>query len=408
MSDTTKTALKIEGMTCASCVGRVERALAAVPGVTAAAVNLANETAQVTYEAPATTASLTGALAAAGYPAVTESVTLDVEAMTCASCVGRVERALKAGVGVVSATVNLASEIAQVRYLAGATTPAEIAALATAAGYPAKVASGGLAEKTDRKAEEISRLGLLTLIAAVLALPVFVMEMGSHAFPAMHHWIAQTIGLQTSRLVQFVLTTLVLAGPGWQFYRKGFPALVKGAPDMNSLVALGTSAAYGFSVVATFAPGLLPAGTANVYYEAAAVIVVLILLGRFLEARAKGRTGAAIRKLVGLQPKVARVERGGEIVELPIEEITVGDIVHIRPGEKIAVDAEVISGASYVDESMITGEPLPVDKGAGAAVVGGTVNGTGALTVRATRVGRDTVLAQIIAMVEQAQGAKLP
>ena len=177
---------------------------------------------------------------------------------------------------------------------------------------------------------------------------------------------------------------------------------------MNSLVAVGTSAAYGFSLVVTFAPRLLPAGTANVYYEAAAVIVVPILLGRWLEARAKGRTGEAIRKLVGLQARVARVERRSEVVELPIEEIAVGDLIHVRPGEKIAVDGEVMTGASYVDESIITGEPIPVEKTKGAQVVGATVNGTGALTFRATDVAADTMLAQIIQMVEQAQGAKLP
>ena len=177
---------------------------------------------------------------------------------------------------------------------------------------------------------------------------------------------------------------------------------------MNSLVALGTTAAYGFSVVATFAPGLLPPGTAAVYYEAAAVIVVLILLGRTLEARAKGRTGAAIRRLVGLAPKFARVERGGDVVELPLDQIIATDLVHARPGERIAVDGVVISGASYVDESMITGEPAPVAKAAGALVTGGTVNGTGALVLRATHVGADTVLSQIIRMVEQAQSAKLP
>ncbi len=182
---------------------------------------------------------------------------------------------------------------------------------------------------------------------------------------------------------------------------------------MNSLVALGTSAAYGFSLVSTFTPGVLPeGGTANVYYEAAAVIVVLILLGRFLEARAKGRTGEAIRKLVGLQAKTARVERNGEIVKLAVEEIAVGDLIHVRPpgGEKIAVDGDVTSGSSFVDESMITGEPVPVEKSAGgAAVVGATVNGTGALVFQATKIGSDTMLAQIIQMVEQAQGgAKLP
>ena len=395
-------------MSCASCVGRVERALKTVPGVEDASVNLASESAQVDFHAPADLPTILGALEAAGYPAATEEVTLDVQGMNCASCVGRVERALLAGQGVVSASVNLASETATVRYVAGSTTPEAIAALATAAGYAATLRDAARPAPEDRKAEEIRHLARRTSFAAILALPVFVLEMGAHVVPGMHHLIAQTIGLQTSHLLQFVLTTIVLFGPGLQFYTKGFPALLRGAPDMNSLVALGTAAAYAYSLVATFAPGLLPAGTANVYYEAAAVIVVLILLGRFLEARAKGRTGEAIRKLVGLQAKTARVERDGAVIELPVDQIVVGDIVHVRPGEKIPVDGAVLTGRSYVDESMITGEPVPVEKAEGAAVVGGTVNGTGALTFRAEKVGADTMLAQIIQMVEQAQGAKLP
>jgi len=408
MPDNTTLTLAVEGMTCASCVGRVEKALAAVPGVSGAAVNLANETARVDLGSDVALSTLTEALDGAGYEVATAEVTLDVDAMSCASCVGRVERALKAVPGVLEAAVNLATETATLRYVEGATTPAALARVSTDLGYPARVKAGEDTDKADRKAAEITRLGRLTLIAAALALPVFVIEMGSHVIPGMHMWVENTIGLQASRLIQFALTTAVLAGPGRRFYLKGYPLLFKGAPDMNSLVAVGTSAAYGFSVVSTFAAGLLPEGTANVYYEAAAVIVVLILLGRWLEARAKGRTGEAIRKLVGLQAKTARVERDGEVVELPIEEIAVGDVIQVRPGEKIAVDGEVLTGRSFVDESMITGEPVPVEKTQGAEVVGATVNGSGALSFRATKVGADTMLAQIIAMVEQAQGAKLP
>lgn len=399
---------QVQGMNCASCVGRVERALKAVPGVDAASVNLASESVQVDFGDPADKAAIADALSSAGYPVRTEEVTLDVQNMTCASCVGRVERALQADDGVLSASVNLATESATVRYAEGVTTPEAIAALAAFAGYPASLRSATQTEPQDRKAEEIRQLAGRTSFAALLALPVFILEMGSHVTPGMHHLIASTIGIQNSYYLQFLLTTIVLFGPGLQFYTKGFPSLVKGAPDMNSLVALGTSAAYGFSLISTFAPGILPVGTANVYYEAAAVIVVLILLGRFLEARAKGRTGEAIRKLVGLQAKTARVERDGSVVKLPIEQIVVGDLVHVRPGEKIAVDGAVMTGASYVDESMITGEPVPVEKSEGATVVGGTVNGTGALTYRAEKIVANTMLAQIIQMVEEAQGAKLP
>ena len=401
--------LSVEGMSCASCVGRVERALKAVPGVTGAEVNLATETARIVTDGRIGPVALADVLDKAGYPARVVPLDLQISDMTCASCVGRVERALAAVPGVLSAQVNLATETASLRYLDGAVTPADLIAVTAAAGYPARVSSRADAmDMGSRKDREAADLARLTWIAAALTLPVFAMEMGGHLVPAVHHLIVGTIGMQASWTLQFVLTTIVLVWPGWGFYRKGYPALWRGAPDMNSLVALGTSAAYGYSVVATFAPGLLPSGTAAVYYESAAVIVVLILLGRTLEARAKGRTGAAIARLVGLAPKTARVDRDGEIVEVPLDQIVQGDLIHTRPGERLAVDGEVISGQSYVDESMITGEPAPVDKTVGARVTGGTVNGTGALVLRATHVGADTVLSQIIRMVEQAQSTKLP
>ena len=403
--------LQIQDLNCASCSGRAEKALNAVTGVISATVNLAAETAQISFADPATPKALTDALTDAGYPAATQEVTLEIEGMTCASCVGRVDKALKASDGVISVSVNLATEAATVQYASNATTVGQIAATATAAGYPAKPKAGAQADSENRnmrKADEITRLGWLTLIAALLALPVFAIEMGSHFIPGVHHWVTTNIGTQNSRLLQFALTTLVLFGPGLRFYHAGIPALLKGAPEMNSLVALGTAAAYSFSVLATFAPQLLPKDTNNVYYEAAAVIIVLILLGRYLEARAKGRTGEAIRKLVGLQAKTAKVERDGKVVELAIEDIIAGDILHVHPGEMIATDGMVLSGTSFVEESMITGEPAPVHKTEGAVLVGGTINGEGALTFRATNIGADTVLAQIIKMVEQAQGAKLP
>jgi P-type Cu+ transporter len=232
--------------------------------------------------------------------------------------------------------------------------------------------------------------------------------MGSHLIPAVHHLIVETIGVQMNWYIQFVLTTIVLFGPGLRFFRKGLPALARLAPDMNSLVVVGTIAAYTYSVVATFAPGVLPEGTVNVYYEAAAVIVALILLGRFLEARAKGRTSEAIKRLVGLQPKTARVVREGTVTEVAIDEVRSRDLIEVRPGERIPVDGEVVEGTSFVDEAMISGEPIPVEKTAGAELVGGTINRNGALTFRATKVGADTMLSQIIRMVEQAQGSKLP
>jgi len=410
MADLNTITVEIEGMSCASCVGRAQKAILAVKGVREAAVNLASETGHIKFDAPANIETITGALATAGYPARQANVTLDIEGMSCASCVGRVERALKNAPGVLEARVNLATETAQIEYITGASTPAALVEIVTAAGYSARRHGAATTEKTlsERRDDEIVRLKWLTFIAALLALPVFAMEMSGHLIPGAREWLAQFISEQNSRYVQFVLTTLVLFGPGFRFYRRGYPALFHAAPDMNSLVAVGTSAAYGFSIISTFAPAMLPAGTANVYFEAAAVIVVLILLGRLMEARAKGRTGAAIQKLVGLTPKTARVERDGTTQELAIGEIVTGDVIHVRPGERMPVDGEVLSGTSFVDESMISGEPVPVEKTEGYEIVGGTVNGTGALTFRATKVGADTVLAQIIHMVEQAQGAKLP
>ena len=406
--DTTLT-LRIEGMSCASCLGRVEAALSAVPGVRDAAVNLAAETAQVTVSDGDVLMAADAALQSAGYPARHETLRLAIDNMTCASCVGRVERALASVPGVLDVSVNLAKEEAVVTILEGAVPVTSLTAATSAAGYPARPVSDAVDTKAeDRKEAERQHLRRMTLLAAALTIPVFVLEMGGHLVPTFHHWLNRTIGMETSWTIQFVLTTAVLAWPGRQFFTKGFPALFRGAPDMNALVALGTSAAWAFSVIALFAPSLLPEGSRAVYFEAAAVIVTLILLGRFLEARAKGRTGAAIRALIGLRPKTARVERDGTDIDVPVETIVLGDVIHVRPGEKIAVDGTVSQGQSYVDESMITGEPVPVLKAIGDEVVAGTVNGTGAFRFTATKIGEDTMLAQIIRMVEAAQGAKLP
>ena len=402
-----KISLPVEGMTCASCVGRVERALKKLPGVTDAAVNLATERADVTVDG-ADRASLIAAIEKAGYQVPQQTLELSVAEMTCASCVARVERALKKVPGVSSASVNLATERATVQ---GSADARALIDAITRAGYPARLASSSAAmqqELEQRKQAEQAALKRDLLLAAMLTLPVFILEMGSHMIPAMHHWVQDTIGRQNSWYLQFVLTTLVLIGPGRRFFTLGFPALLRGAPDMNSLVAVGASAAYAFSIVATFFPRLLPAGTVNVYFEAAAVIVTLILLGRYLEARAKGRTSEAIQRLVGMQARTARVRRDGRVQEVPIAEVRPGDIVEVRPGERVPVDGELAEGESWIDESMISGEPLPVQKRLGASVTGGTVNQTGAFAFRATAVGEATMLAQIIRMVEQAQGGKLP
>lgn len=400
--------LSIEGMTCASCVGRVEKALKKVDGIEKAEVNLATEKALIHASQPLDRALLIKAVQRAGYDvAAIQPIELSIDGMTCASCVARVEKALKKVSGVEQANVNLATERAWIQPNATVSSQDLIRAIQKA-GYDAKLLQHDANEQHDKKNLEQQQLKRDLVISLILALPVFILEMGSHMIPAFHMWVMHNIGQQQSWLIQFALTTLVLLLPGRRFYQKGIPALFRFAPDMNSLVAVGTLAAYSFSLVATFMPQLLPEGTVHVYYEAAAVIVSLILLGRYFEAKAKGRTSQAIQHLIGLQAKTARIHRDGQIIEIPVAEVSSNTIVEIRPGERIPVDGEVVEGHSYIDESMITGEPVPVAKQAGDQVVGGTINQNGTLNIRATAIGEASVLAQIIRMVEQAQGSKLP
>lgn len=400
--------LPIEGMHCASCVGRVERALTGVPGVSAVSVNPATERAEVSVDSGVDPSVLVQTIERLGYRVPMQTLDLAIEGMHCAGCVGRVERALQAVPGVVEASVNLATERAVVR---GAVTTDALLAAVAGTGKSARAitddATSAARVQANREAEA-GRLQRQVLLAGLLTLPVFTLEMGSHAVPGLHHLIDHTIGLQTSWLIQWLLTTLVLAGPGRLFYREGLPALFRGAPDMNSLVAVGTLAAYLYSLVATLAPGVLPQGTVNVYFEAAAVIVTLILVGRWLEARARGRMSQAIQRLMRLAPKTARVRRDGAVLEIDTADLAIGDLVEVRPGERLPADGVVVEGSSFVDESMMTGEPAPVARGVDAPVVGGTVNQTGSLCFRTTAVGADTTLSQIIRMVEAAQGGKLP
>ncbi|TVP81939.1 heavy metal translocating P-type ATPase [Thioalkalivibrio sp.] len=402
--------LAVGGMSCASCVSRVEDAIRAVQGVRGADVNLATGRATVEL-GDAAPRDVVEAVSAAGYEPASDEVTFTVRGMSCASCVGRVEEALRELPAVVEANVNLASESARVQYLPDLAGPPDLLAAVEAAGYVAESREAGPdrsdRERAARAAEHRSLKRSMTL-AAALTLPIFVIDMGGHLIPALHHAVHDTLGTQNVYLLFFLLASVVQFGPGLRFYQKGWPALVQGAPDMNSLVMLGTSAAYGYSVVATFVPWVLPEGTVHVYFEASAVIITLILVGRFLEARARGETSEAIRKLMGLRPRTARVMRAGEVLEIDADQLRPGDHVLVRPGERLPVDGEVLEGSSWVDESMITGEPVPVLKETGSKVVGGTVNGQGSLTFAATRVGNDTVLAQIIRMVEAAQGSKLP
>lgn len=342
-------------------------------------------------------------------------VELAIKGMTCASCVLRVEKALKGVPGVAQANVNLATHRAALSFTPSVDDPHLIIdALISAsekAGYEASYIDGakstedGLAAEQTQEADGLNRS---FIVALILTLPVFILEMGAHIFPAIHQLIHASVGMQKSWWLQALLTTLILAGPGRSFFTKGFPALWRLGPDMNSLVALGASSAWLYSMVTTFLPEWLPAGARHVYFEAAAVIVTLILLGRVLEMRARGKTGSAIKHLVGLQPRQARVLENGIATDVNIDLVKPGDLILVRPGEKVATDGVVTEGQPYLDESMITGEPIPVTKHTGDRVSAGTLNTTTSFSYRTTHTGAETVLARIIRMVETAQGAKLP
>ena len=402
--------LPVSGMTCAGCAGRVERALAAVPGVTEARVNLATKKAMLVLDSPATLPAAVAALDKAGYPAELYDTRLSVTGMTCASCAGRVERALTALPGVAEARVNLATNTATVRHTGLA--PQRLAEAVTAAGYAAAPADAARAAGTDaaaRAAQEVAALKRDLILAAVLTLPIFLVEMGGHLYPPFHHYLYWLLPVEAVRIPQFILTAIVLAFPGRRFFTIGIPALLRGAPEMNSLVALGAGAAFLYSSMATFAPDLLPDGGQHIYFEAAVVIVTLILFGRWLEARARGRAGEAIRRLVELAPDTAeRILPDGNTETVAVTDLRPGDVLRLLPGARVAADGVIVEGRGAIDESMLTGEPMPVTKSRGDTVTGGTVNGNSALAYRVRAVGADTALARIVEMVESAQAARLP
>ncbi len=404
--------LPIEGMTCASCVARVERVLGGVSGVIGATVNLTTERADVDYDpAAAGPGEIARAIGKAGFSVPPSTVELAVEGMTCASCVARVEKGLMKAPGVTEALVNLATERARVTVEAGGAGVAELIAAVEKMGYGAHAHQVSGTETEDREAAareaETAALRRNLLFAAIFTVPLFLVSMLKFT-PGFSEPMGALLSERGWMWIEFFLATPVLFYAGRRFYTHGWAELKHLSPGMNSLVMLGASAAYFYSVAALLVPDLFPEGTAATYFEAAGVIVTLILLGRYLEAVAKGRTSEAIKKLMRLQAKTARVLRDGKETEIPIEAVVAGDLVVVRPGERLPVDGVVTEGASYVDESMISGEPIPVEKKAGAEVIGGTVNKTGAFTLKATRVGADTVLSQIIRMVEEAQGSKPP
>ena len=403
---TTRVDLPVAGMECAACAVRIEKKLTKLDGVQEANVNYATGEASVRYD-PATTdiKALAGTVERTGYAVRTDTLDVPLRTDRAAPLEADVEKLFERTNGVLRVLIDgeAAPPLAQITYIPGIARRDALVARLQEAGYVGADADAAADEDETIAAERDVRYRKLKrrLIGAVLfTLPVFVISMahGALDFPGVH-------------LVLFALTTPVVVWAGQSFFAGAWRALRHRAADMNTLVALGVGAAYGYSALATFFPGLFEAATGrmpDVYFEAAAVIVTLILVGRLLEERAKGRTSAAIEKLIGLQAETARVVREDETAEVPVADVRVGDRVLVRPGEKIPLDGEVLDGASAVDESMITGEPLPVDKGPGDIVVGATINRTGAFTFRVTRTGRDTTLQQIIRLVQEAQGRKAP
>ena len=379
----------IGGMSCASCVGRVERALAALPGVQSVSVNLANESARVSVDQRLTAAQVADAVKGAGYEVPSTDITLTIGGMTCSSCAGRVEKALRAVPGVLEASVNLATERATVKTAGNADSAALVQAVERA-GYTAtpdigKPAAGA---GTDQVARDAWQIGIAIALTVPLVLPMAAELFGVHMM--LPGW------------VQLLLATPVQFWIGARFYRAAWKALLARAGNMDLLVALGTSAAYGLSVFQWLGGG------GHLYFEAAAVVITLVRLGKWLEARAKRQTTEAIRALQALRPATARVRKDGDEREVPVESLRIGDEVVIRPGERMPMDGILIEGATHADESMLTGESMPVTKSAGDKVIGGAVNGEGLIVARATALGAESTLARIIRAVEDAQAAKAP
>jgi Cu+-exporting ATPase len=407
-----KVELSITGMSCASCVAKIEKGLSKMSGIVDAKVNFATEKATITFDPSRVhMGDFVATISDLGYEAGVEKVTLPVHGMSCASCVKKVEDALNGLVGVVRASVNFATERATVQYIPGVVSVGDFKKAVKDAGY--EILEMERVEKEDivdreKAVREVAyrKLKGKFITGLILVIPIFLLG----------HW--KILGLSNlydlSREVNFYLQLLfqtpIQFWVGWQFYVGAWKTAKHKSTDMNTLIAVGTSAAYIYSVLATFFPWLFAAKglMAEVYFDTAGAIIVLILLGRLLEARAKGQTSEAIKKLIGLQAKTARVVRDGQEMDIPVEEVRIGDLVVVRPGEKIPVDGIVKEGHSSVDESMITGESIPVEKKTGDEVIGSTINKTGTFTFEATKVGRDTMLAQIIKMVEEAQGSKPP
>jgi len=387
-------------MTCASCAASIEKGLKKLSGVTKADVNFGADLVNVEYDpASVKLEDIVGTIKGLGYEAKAGEWDASIGGMICAACSAAVERALKKKIGVISANVNLALEKAHVVYLPGSVTPAELKEAVVKAGYRVVEEQEAAPDmEAERHRRETSALKLRLVVSAVLGAVIMLGSM-----PSMTRMPEGALNY-----VLLVLATPVQFWAGWRFYRGAYANLSHGSANMDVLIAMGTSAAYFYSLAVTLFPGWFTGYGTSVYFDTSAMIVALILLGKFLEARSKGRASEAIKRLMRLKPATARVERDGAELEIPVDDVMVGDIITVRPGEKVPVDGVLVSGFSSVDESMLTGESLPVEKREGDGVVGATINLTGSFRFRAEKVGKDTMLAGIIKLVEQAQGSKAP
>ena len=398
--------IPITGMTCAACANRIEKGLQRMDGVSGATVNFATEKASVSFnEEEISTSSIQDKIRTLGYDVLKEEVDLNIVGMTCAACSARIEKGLNRMDGVQNATVNLALETGKVSFDPSVLSADDFIKKIQSLGYNAEFKNEQNSEKIDHKKAEIQKKTRLFIISAVLSLPLLWTMVAHFTFTS---WMYVPDFLMNP-FVQWALATPVQFGIGWIFYKGAYFALRNKSANMDVLVALGTSAAYFYSVYLVLI-NLEHLGTHSVglYFETSAILITLIILGKVFEARAKGRTSDAIQKLMKLQPKNALVERDGVTQEIPIDDVLIGDVLLIKPGSSIPVDAEVISGYSAVDESMLTGESLPVDKASGDVVYSATVNANGTLRVKAKNIGKDTVLSNIIRVVEEAQGSKAP
>ncbi|MFP4035366.1 MAG: heavy metal translocating P-type ATPase [Desulfovermiculus sp.] len=408
----------IQGMSCAACSARVERVVSWMDGVHSAQVNLATESMQVSWDPDKVSPEeIKAAVHKAGYEAEEvrpgSEIELDIQGMTCAACSARVEKALSRLSGVHQASVNLATEKARVSFDPKQIQSADLIAAVEAAGYKAAVAreeSESSAGQEQEMQQRLAKLKSRLMISLVLAIPLFLLSMGGMLGLPIPSFLAAPTAPLTHALVQFLLTVPIMY-INREFYLQGFPSLARGGPNMDSLIAVGTSAAFIYSTwnLGEILLGHNPAARAHdLYFESAAIILTLITLGRFLENRSKARTSAAIRELMQLRPETATRIQGEELETVPVGSIQPGDLLLIRPGERIPVDGQIEEGRSSVDESMLTGEPIPKSKGPGDSLITGTVNVQGSLRMEAEKVGQETTLARIIALVQEAQGSKAP